>query len=38
MPPCGWCSSTREFGNANRLPLVPVASRNAPAEAACPTQ
>ena len=37
-PPHGWCSSTRAWGRAKRLPLAPAASRTAAAEAAWPKQ
>ena len=36
--PQGWCSRTREWVSARRLPGVPAASSTAAADAACPKQ
>src|SRR6266545_2135108 len=38
VPPEGWCIMMRAWGNADRLPLRPAASRNEPIEAAMPMQ
>ena len=35
-PPCGWCSSTRAFGSANRFSGAPASNSTAAAEAARP--
>ena len=37
-PISGWWIRISEFGRAKRLPLVPLASRKGPIEAAMPTQ
>ncbi|MNW04327.1 hypothetical protein D3C71_2004060 [compost metagenome] len=37
-PPSGWWIITSLLGRAKRLPLAPAVSRNAPMEAAIPTQ